>query len=59
MLSDEQLAFYHENGYVLVPNLLTPEEAASYRQEVHDLMGRLLAIRSIDATWGSVKYIAW
>jgi ectoine hydroxylase-related dioxygenase (phytanoyl-CoA dioxygenase family) len=58
MLSDEQKTFYAENGYVLVPGLLTPEEAESYRQEVHTLMERLSAIRNIDATWGSAKDIA-
>lgn len=55
MLTEEQKAFYQENGYILVKGLLTPEEAASYRQEVHSLMERLAAIRNIDATWGSAR----
>ncbi|MBV9848584.1 MAG: phytanoyl-CoA dioxygenase family protein, partial [Armatimonadetes bacterium] len=55
MLTDEQKAFYQENGYVLVPGLLTPAEAACYRQETHDLAARLAARRNIDATWGSAK----
>ena len=58
MLTDEQLAFYRENGYIVVPGLITPEEAAAYRQETHALMARLSQIRSIDATWGSAKDIA-
>ncbi|MBC8102235.1 MAG: phytanoyl-CoA dioxygenase family protein [Cytophagales bacterium] len=58
MLSDEQKAFYAEKGYVVVPGLLTPEEAAAYRRETHDLMERLSAIRSVNATWGSAKDIA-
>lgn len=58
MLTSEQIAFYRENGYVVVPGLLSPEEAAAYRQETHDLMARLAAIRNIDATWGSAKDIA-
>ena len=53
MLTDEQRAFYQENGYVLVPGLLSPDEAAMYCQEVHDIAARLSAIRNIDATWGS------
>lgn len=53
MLTEEQNNFYAENGYVLVPGLLTPEEAAMYRKETHDLATRLSAQRSIDATWGS------
>ncbi len=58
MLTDEQIAFYQENGYVLVPGLLTPGEAADYRRETHALMGRLSALRNINATWGSAKDIA-
>ena len=59
MLSEEQKAFYAENGYIHIPGLLTPEEADAYRQEVHDLMGRLSAIRNIDlGGWGSAKEIS-
>ena len=58
MLTQDQKAFYQENGYVLVPGLLAPDEAATYRRETHALMARLSAIRSIDATWGSAKDIA-
>jgi hypothetical protein len=58
MLSPEQRAFYEENGYVLVPGLLTPDEAAALRHETHALMERLSAIRNINATWGSAKDIA-
>jgi phytanoyl-CoA hydroxylase len=58
MLTDEQLAFYRENGYVLVRGLLKKREAAMYRQETHDLIQRLSAIRNVDATWGSAKDIA-
>ncbi|MES2459664.1 MAG: phytanoyl-CoA dioxygenase family protein [Armatimonadota bacterium] len=59
MLSEEQKAFYKENGYVVVPGLLTPEEAASYRQEVHDLMTRLSAVQEVDlGGWGSAKEIS-
>ena len=58
MLTDEQKAFYAENGYVLVPSLLTPEEAADLRQETHDIIARLSAIRSVESTWGSAKDIA-
>jgi ectoine hydroxylase-related dioxygenase (phytanoyl-CoA dioxygenase family) len=57
-LSDEQKAFYAENGYVHVAGLLTPDEAAALRAETHALMARLSAIRNIDATWGSAKDIA-
>lgn len=58
MLSSEQLAFYHDNGYVLAPGLLAPNEAAAYRREVHDLAARLSAVRNIDATWRSADTVA-
>jgi phytanoyl-CoA hydroxylase len=57
MLTEEQKAFYAENGYVLVSGLLTPEEASSYRQETHDLAQRLSATRDIGAGWGSAKEV--
>lgn len=55
MLTQEQLAFYHGNGYILVKGLLSREEAAAYRQECHELADRLAAQRNIDATWGSAR----
>lgn len=58
MLTDAQLEFYHENGYVLVPGLLTPEEAAHYRAETHALMERLAHVRDNDATWGSARSLS-
>ncbi len=57
MLTDEQKQFYADNGYVLVPGLLTPEEAAMYRQEAHDLAHRLSAVREINSTWGSANTV--
>ncbi len=58
MLTDDQKAFYEENGYLLVPNLLTADEAATLRAEVHDVIERLSALRSMESTWGSAKDIA-
>jgi ectoine hydroxylase-related dioxygenase (phytanoyl-CoA dioxygenase family) len=54
-LSSEQIAFFQENGYVLVRGLITPEEAAAYRRECHALAERLQKLRSIEATWDSVR----
>ena len=53
MLTPEQKQFYADNGYLVVPGLLSAEEAAFYRREAHDLSARLSAIRDIDASWGS------
>lgn len=58
MLTEDQKAFFKENGYVHISGLLTPDEAALYRRETHELMARLSEIRNIDATWGSAKDIA-
>ncbi len=55
MLTPEQLAFYQDNGYILVKGLLTREEAAVLRQECHALADRLSALRNIDATWASAR----
>ena len=55
MVTEEQRAFYAENGYLLVKGLLGREEAEQYRQECHALAERLAARRNIDATWGSAR----
>lgn len=55
MLSPQQVAFYEENGYLLVPGVFTREEAADYRRECHELIERLTKIRDVDATWGSAR----
>lgn len=54
-MTEQELEFYNENGYVLLRGVLTPEECASMRQELHDLADRLSAKRNIDATWASGK----
>jgi len=51
-LSDEQKAFYEQNGYIHVQGMITPEEAAAYRAALHALAARQ---GSNDATWTSVK----
>ena len=54
MLTDDQKQFFNANGYVLVQGLLSPDEAAGYREECHTLATRLADIRGIeDPTWGS------
>jgi len=55
MLSDSQASFYRDNGYLMISGLLTPEEAAAYRQECHALIERLEKLRDVDATWGSAR----
>lgn len=55
MLTPEQIAFYQENGYLLVKGLFSKETAARLREECHALAERLSAHRSIDATWGSAR----
>lgn len=55
MLTEEQQAFYAENGYLLVKGLLSKAEATTYRSACHALAERQAAQRNIDATWGSAR----
>src|SRR6266542_6381453 len=57
MLTDEQLGFYHEQGYLLVERMFTLEESAALRKECHELATRLSAERNIDATWASAREV--
>jgi ectoine hydroxylase-related dioxygenase (phytanoyl-CoA dioxygenase family) len=50
-LSAEQRAVYAENGYLLVRGLLSPDEAAVLRAEVHAIAARQ---GPTNATWASV-----
>ena len=54
-LSQEQVGFYRENGYLLVEGLFSREEAAALRREAHELIARVSAEREVDATWGSAR----
>jgi phytanoyl-CoA hydroxylase len=54
-LSAEQKAFYAENGYVIAKGVFSKDEARQLCDEAHALAERLQKIRSIDATWSSVK----
>jgi hypothetical protein len=42
-LTEEQIAFYRENGYLHIPAVFTREEAAYLRAEAHALIQRLAA----------------
>jgi ectoine hydroxylase-related dioxygenase (phytanoyl-CoA dioxygenase family) len=59
VLTDEQLVFYHDNGYLMVRGLLPLDEARQLREESHALIGRLQAAkRGLEATWGSAREMA-
>jgi ectoine hydroxylase-related dioxygenase (phytanoyl-CoA dioxygenase family) len=58
MLTRLQCNSYDENGYLLVEGLFTAQEARSFREEAHALMGRLSQYANINATWGSAGQIA-
>ncbi|MFN8493970.1 MAG: phytanoyl-CoA dioxygenase family protein [Caldilineaceae bacterium] len=55
MLTQDQIDFYHKNGYLLVKGVFSRQEAAQYRQEAHDLIERLAQKTNLDATWGSAR----
>lgn len=54
MIDDSQLAFYRENGYLLVKGLIGKDEARAYRDEGHALIERLNRPDN-DPTWGSAR----
>jgi phytanoyl-CoA hydroxylase len=55
MSDPSMVRFYQDNGYLLVKGLLTPDEARTYREECHGVLGRL---RRTDPTWGSARELA-
>ena len=57
MLTDDQLAFFQDNGYVLVKGMFGKDEMAHLRQRIHDLARRLYveSNRGHDATWGAAR----
>ena len=58
MLTDEQIQFYNDNGYLLVKGVFTKEEAAAYRKEGHELIQRIYENETQDATWGGARQIS-
>ncbi len=38
MISDRDIAFYHEHGYLIVPGVLEPSSLESLRQELDDIL---------------------
>jgi phytanoyl-CoA hydroxylase len=57
-LSPAQKTLYEENGYLLVEGVFTPEEAASFRRETHDLIARLLEAQA-PGTEGNIRNEGW
>ncbi|MFC6082134.1 phytanoyl-CoA dioxygenase family protein [Sphaerisporangium aureirubrum] len=52
MVDSSSVAFYQENGYLLIKGLLTGQEADAYRAECHKVLARLAPG---DPTWGSAR----
>jgi phytanoyl-CoA hydroxylase len=57
-LTDQQVAHYENQGYLLLKGVFDRAEAAELRREAHELMERLLRFQEIDATWGSARDVA-
>ena len=55
MLSQEQIQFYNDNGYLLVKGLFSKEEAAAWRKEGHELIDRVYQTETVDATWKGAR----
>ena len=43
-LTDEEMTFYEQNGYVLAKGVFTREEATLFREETHALAHRLMSV---------------
>ncbi|MFM7321156.1 MAG: phytanoyl-CoA dioxygenase family protein [Armatimonadota bacterium] len=56
-MTDEELDFYRENGYVLLKGLFTKEEAAEGRARLHAVAHRLYeeTRTGADPTWGAAR----
>ena len=54
-LTEEQQRSYAEQGFLLVPNLFSREEAAELRREAHGLIARLSGHPGLESTWGSAR----
>ena len=48
MLSKKQISFYHENGYLVVEDVLSPEELAALQRVTEDFVERSRAINASD-----------
>jgi ectoine hydroxylase-related dioxygenase (phytanoyl-CoA dioxygenase family) len=48
MLTDDEIAFYRENGYIMVENAVSPEQLAAMRQATAELMDQSRAVTESD-----------
>ena len=51
VLSDAQIEFYHENGYIVVPDVLSADEIAALRAETESFVERSRAVDANDGTY--------
>jgi len=54
-LSNEQIAAYQKDGYIVLRGVFPRDEMAELRREAHALIERLQRQRDVDATWGSAR----
>lgn len=57
MLTIEQIDQYKRDGFLLVPGLLSKDEAAEVRQEAHEVIERVARHHNIDGTWSSASKV--
>ncbi len=56
-LTPEQVAFYQENGYLLVKGVFSKEEAEAFRREGHALIERVNSVSHQDPTWRGARAV--
>lgn len=54
-LSESQIEFYHDQGYLLVPGVFPRAVASAFRTRTHGLMRRLRAAHNVEATWEGAR----
>lgn len=57
MLTTEQIAQYQNEGFLLVPGLISSDEAAEIRREAQAVMKRLARDHVVEGTWSSAATI--
>lgn len=51
MITEQQVKFYRDNGYLVVADVLSSEQLAAVRREVDDLVEKSVAVRANDAVY--------
>ena len=57
MINNQQKQFFEDNGYLHIKGVFSTAEAATFRQEAHDLIDRVSVRENVEATWDSAAQL--